>query len=502
MTTSTQRQRAGNYGRQSAGNALSVADQHRSNARECATHDWDEVRRYSDLVSASRFGTKQRDEWRQLGDDVVAGRLDVIVMWDTSRGDRKVATWAAFIDQCRDASVLIHATSHRRTYDPRIPRDWRVLIDDGVEAAYDSEAKSLAVLRGIQGAAEAGKPHGAPGYGLQRVYDQHNRKVFTDVPDDNAPVVREIFQRCAKEEPLTHICADLNAREIPSPKGGTWTPRVVKQIATHPRYVGVRIHQGESYQGNWETLVDEALFAKSVAVLTAPDRRKSPPGKKKYLLTYLATAHCGGRLNVDPGEAQRPARYRCIDCGCTTIRMDSLDDVVVDLVLARLANEDVRAFFLPPGAEVAAAEREQERLQARLDEARESFAQPDGISATALAQLERAIQPELDAVKSKLQTLTVCAAGLELLGEGQFRAEVGRPRWDALPLAGRRSVIRALIDTIEIGPAAKRLTRWTSDEERMWIAEQRTNVVWRKPGTPVQQDPEGDLDELLDGTGW
>lgn len=501
MTTTVPRRRAGNYGRQSAGNALSVADQHRTNHAECEVHGWDEVRRYSDLVSASRFSTKRRDDWEQLMIDVEANQLDIVVMWDTARGDRKIATWAGFIDKCRDVGVLIHATSHKRTYDPRVPRDWRVLIDDGVEAAYDSEAKSLAVLRGVKAAAEAGKPHGLPGYGFKRIYDQHNRKIYRDVADaETLGVVMEIFHRCAQEEPITHICADLNARKIPSPKGGQWTIRVLKTIATHPRYVGIRVYGGESYKREGEPLVPEDLFNKSVAVLTAPDRRKAPPGKKKYLLTYLATAPCGYGLNADPGARSRPPRYRCNECGCTTIRMDSLDEVIIDMVLGRLANEDVRALFLPPGNEVIHAEREIERLQARLDEARESFASPDGISATALAQLERSIQPQLLSTKEKLSKLSICAAGLELLGDGEFTAEVGRPRWDALPLAGKRSVVKALTSKIELGPAVKRLTRWSSDEERMWVAMERTTVEWRQPGATTAQDPEADLDELLDGT--
>ncbi len=498
MTTSAQRQRAGNYGRQSAGNALSVADQHRNNAAQCELHGWDEVRRYSDLVSASRFGTKPRDEWKQLTDDVVAGRVDIIVMWDTSRGDRKVATWAAFVDQCRDAGVLLHATSHRRTYDPRIPRDWRVLMDDGVEAAYDSEAKSLAVNRGIEGAAQAGKPHGSPGYGLQRIYDQHNRKLFRDIPDENAPIVREIFTRCAREDPITRISADLNARGIPSPQGSRWQPRVIKWIATHPRYIAVRVYNNEAYEGNWEPLVDQELFNKSVAVLTSPDRRKAPPGKKKYLLSYIVRSHCGVVVNIDRGSAKRPPRYRCHECGCTTILMETLDELVTDMVLHRLASDDARALFLPPGHEVAAAEREAEHLRARLEEARESFAKPDGISAIALAQLERSIQPQLEAVNERLASLTVCAAGLELLGGGQFTVDVGRPRWDALPLAGKRSVIRALIDKIEIGPTTRRLTRWSTDEERLWVAKERTAVVWRGIGPTAEQGTEAELDEPLD----
>lgn len=474
------RLRAGLYGRQSAGNAASVADQHRANEKACATHDWEEVARYSDLVSASRFGKKARDDWPKLGEDVAAGKLDVVVMWDLSRGDLTVASWAAFVDLCRDRGVLIHATAHGRTYDPRVPRDWRTLMDDGVEAGYDSEQKSLVVRRGMAGAALAGKPHGGAAYGYTRHYDPHDRKVYVDVPDDRAPIVREIIERCAREEPLKHIVQDLNARGIPSAKGGLWTSRVVKQFATHPRYIGLRSHHGELHQGNWEKIVDEDVFHRAVAVLTAPDRKAAAPAAKKYFLSYLTSAPCGGWLNTQPESKHRPARYRCNDDGCISIRAEDLDEVAKQIILKRLARSDARGLFMPPDNEASAAQAEVARLQKRLDEARASFAAPDGISATALAALEHAVQPRLDTAVRRVAELTTCAAGLELLGTGRFTVQVGEPRWEALPLAGRRSVVKTLFEKIEVGPATRRLTRWTSREERLLAAVERTDFQWRK----------------------
>jgi DNA invertase Pin-like site-specific DNA recombinase len=79
--------RAGLYGRQSHGKATSVEDQDRANETAATEHGWTIAARYSDLVSASRFGTKKRSDWAQLVDDVAAARIDVVVLWDTARGD-------------------------------------------------------------------------------------------------------------------------------------------------------------------------------------------------------------------------------------------------------------------------------------------------------------------------------------------------------------------------------------------------------------------------------
>lgn len=474
------RLRAGNYGRQSAGNATSVADQHRSNDGAISQQGWDETVRYADLVSASRFGTKARDDWPKLVADVDGGRVDVVVMWDLSRGDRTVATWAGFVDLCRDRGVLIHATSHGRTYDPRVPRDWRTLMDDGVEAGYDSEQKSLVVRRGHAGNAAAGKPHGVAGYGYSRVYDPHDRKKFRNVPNEDAEVVREIIGRCAREEPLKHIVDDLNARGIPSPRGGLWTSRVVKQFATHPRYVGLRRHKENLHPAQWEPLVDRRLYERAVAVLTAPGRKAAAPASRKYLMSYIALAHCGEALSVDPGTSTgRSPRYRCNADGCTSVGAVPMDDLVTRLILTRLARPDARRLFMPPDGQTAEIEAEIAALEARLAEARASFASPFGISAAALAALEHAVQPQLDAARRRQRELSTNAAGLELLGDGPFTAEVGEPRWAGLPLAAQRSVVKSLFTEIKVGPPLRALTRWSTDQQRRLAVVERTTVVWR-----------------------
>ena len=51
--------------------------------------------RYADPgLSASRFATKDRPEYKRLLADVEAGKLDVVVLWESSRGGRELAAWA------------------------------------------------------------------------------------------------------------------------------------------------------------------------------------------------------------------------------------------------------------------------------------------------------------------------------------------------------------------------------------------------------------------------
>src|SRR5690349_10188493 len=120
------------YGRQSLGNDKSIAEQLELGVKRCAAEGWDHAGEYSDRISASRYATKQRDDWPRLLDALTRPDVGVLWLWETSRGDRKLSSWAAMLETCRDKSVKIFVETHGRLYDMANARDWRTLADDGV----------------------------------------------------------------------------------------------------------------------------------------------------------------------------------------------------------------------------------------------------------------------------------------------------------------------------------------------------------------------------------
>jgi site-specific DNA recombinase len=481
--TSTTMQPAGIYGRQSVGKRTSVEDQIRAGEDLCRQEDWPVHRVYSDLVSASRFGTKPRGDWAQLVADVSAGHLGVVVVWDPSRGDRTPESWFGFLSRCRENGVLIHSLRDQRTYDVRLPRDWRTLAEDGVTAAYESEVRSVDVRRGIAGAAVAGKPHGRPLFGFTRTYDPTDRKVFHDRPNEKAPIAAEIIERVSREDPLIAIVRDLNDRGVPAPGGGLWDRKNARRLATNPAYVGKRQHHGELHDAAWPAVVDDETFWRAQRVLTAPDRRTAPPGAARHLLSYLVSAHCGHLMQAAGQTGGRSPRYRCTDCGCVSIDLKAADTYITELVVRRLSRKDARRLFEAGNGAVKAARAEVARLEGLVEEARESFESGDGISATALARRERALEPQLEAARQRVTEHSRSAAVLTLIGDGQFTEETARPRWEALSVAARRSVVKALFERVEVAPSMRTLTRWHNDRDRLADASERITVKWRQPVT-------------------
>lgn len=471
--------RAGIYNRQSHGKQTSLDDQDRANSGRCKARGWTVAKRYSDLVSASRFGTRTRGDWDQLVADVAAGELDIVVLWDTARGDRTVESWAAFLSTCRDRGVLIHATSYDRTFDPRISAHWRDAALDGVANQYESEKRSTDVLRGVAGAALAGKAHGRSAWGYRRVYNESDRKVFTEIPDGNAEYVKEIIDRIARRDPINAIVKDLTARGVPTPnwKGvpwvlSKWHRNSLRQVAMRPTYAGLRTHNGNLHEGNWPAIVDPEVWREAQSVLEDPSRKTTQPGRFKWLLSYILVAECGQPMNVRLRSPGHTTSYRCVVDGCTSLGMWEADTYVTELVLARLVRGDAREVFASDDAEAARCRANVSRVQdEHVDLAKQVKA--GRLSATFAAIAEPGILQRLADAETELKRHTRHGALLDLIEADDIRVA-----WDGLSVAGRRSVIGMLFERLEAGPPTEYLTRWSTQEDRVRVARERVSETW------------------------
>lgn len=488
------RNRAGVYDRESKGKGSSIEDQNRENLAACEANGWSVAVRYLDKVGASRQSKKQRDGWPKVIEDVTAGRIDVLVVWEIARADRTMDTWVPFVSACAEHGVLLHITSLEMAYDPRKASHRKALLDMGSTAEAETGQLSERSLKGIRGAALAGKPHGRSAWGYTRKYGAivDGKRTFTEVPNEHAKIVKEIIERVARADPIIRICADLNERGVATPDGcPEWHRNSLRQVAMRPTYAGLRGHNYRGphgaddllYQGDWPAIVSESVWRDAQAVLADPSRRTTQPGRYRWLLSYLAVSPCDGSLNGRPGREGRKSTYRCITDGCVGIGVMELDVFVTDLVLARLARPDVRAELVPDTSEVEAARVKVIRVRAELNELAEQLKLgPDngGISAMLAAQAEPGIRQRLAEAERELSAISGRNGPLlALLGDGELTEDVLRPQWLTLSVAGRRAVIEALTERIELQPAEGRASRWMTDEDRVRLAAERTEVTWR-----------------------
>lgn len=435
-------------------------------------------------LSGSEYRQKERKDWPRMLADIESGRLRVIIMWDTSRGSRDLEDWVKFLKLVAKHEVLVHAVSHERTYNPNNHRDWQVLAEDGVKNAAFSKQLSANVKRGFKRSARAGRPRGTAPFGMKRVYDPDSGKMLTQEPiEELRKYVVEAFERFVGGTSRQALAIEWNWRNrapedhpnwVPlSRDGKPWRHDSITHLLRNPAYIGkMRIHRGaELVEGNWEGFIDEGLWWSAQRLMDAATTIKDP--RAKYLLTMIARCGtCGSKMSVSRGRyylcsgkgddwAPHPRRV-----GCTSMRMDWLDGMVLDALVDRLMDRELVAKLTEgDSAQQAEAGRRAKEMKAELDAAwAKVFARAPGYSHDRVAQMAAAWEPEIERLEEEAAAGLSPGAALALsfhreaagaeLSDEELR-KVTRVAVEKTPLAGRRELIRTFLRSIRVLPSSK-----------------------------------------------
>ncbi len=458
------------------GTGRSTDEQHEENVAACAERGWTfgDADHYTDGDrSASRYATKVREEWPRLVAAIQDGRYDVIVLWEPSRGSRDLVVWSTLLEVARRHGVLIHITSHRRTYDLSIAREWRTLAEDGVDAAYESEKTRDRILRAQAGQAAKGRPHGALLWGHARVYDSTSGVLLrTEWDPTIVEVVREMADRVLSGDTCYRIAKDLTAQGIPTPRGvQRWPVIAVKRILTNPGYAGLRVARGQVVgHADWPAIIDLAAHHELVRRLNDPARKTRHDGAIRHLLSGIATCGaegCGAGVRAQRHHKRTYAIYLCPEGFHVGRKVDWVDALVREVVVERLARPDAVELFSPRDSDeqAEAARAEAADLRAQLDGFYDSAATPGGITPQALARIEARLLPLIRDAERRAAPPVPPRLLADLIG----REDVGA-RFDAMEVVEKREVIRTLI-TVRLLPSRKR--------QRGVFVPEDVEITWR-----------------------
>lgn len=472
------------YGRQSHGQQQSIDQQDAAAQRVCAAEGWTLAAHYSDGSSASRFATKDREDWALVLAGMEAREFGVLILWESSRGSRKASAWLALLETARECGVRIYVTSHERLYDLNIAADWKVLAAEGVDSQYESEKISARVRRAHAANAEAGEPTGRTPLGYVRLYDPITRKRLAQIPDDHpdaiaetarmaaasgeeprkphAPMIREMYARLAAGEALRAITRKFEEDGWRTVKGTAYTPAHLRVLAAQPCYAGLRAHlpgnrnenptmygrtpDVQIFPGKWEPLVPREQWEQVQAIYAERYRKGIRPTRAVNLLTVIAICDkCEGPMSVRvmPGDGpkeSRPMAYTCRDRTCVSIRRDPMDAYVAEVICQYLEREDLTddmARLAAPGEDVQALRDEIAALRARLDALAENLE----LSESILAKRSAAIEREIAALVKRERAASTPPALAGLVETGPGMAD----RWAQLPLEVQRQIAQIVL---------------------------------------------------------
>ncbi len=437
--------------------------------------------------SASRYARKEREEYTRLLTFLAGEDVDVLILWESSRGGRELESWAALLNLCRRRGVGIHVVTHHRTYDLDNPRDWRTLAEDGVDSAYESEKTRERILRSVRAKAKTGQPHGKLLYGYRRTYDDRGNFVAQVEHEEQAAIVREAARRVAAGESCYSIAQDFNERGIPTPRGGAkgWDLVQIKRTVINPGYIAQRVHKGLVIgPAAWPPILDEQVYTVCVTRLTDETRKTNRDVSLKHLLSGLARcSECDGAMRVQNNRTY--LSYICMEKFCTSITQAKLEGFVLEMLFGRLSREDAQDLLAPPqdDDEAARAAIEAEEKQARLDEFYAAAAS-GGVSPAGLAAIEARLIPEIEAAKWRARSVKVPPLLRDLIGPDV------RERWEKLTVGQRREAV-SLVMEVRLGKTYKgartfdpnRLakSRWRGDSKTWGEHWAEAGLEWAVP---------------------
>lgn len=296
------------YGRQSQSSDASIEQQIDAGRERAEREGWAVAGTYRDGVSASRHTNRTRDDWPKLVAAVEAGQVDMIWLWESSRGDRELETWARLLRVTREHGTLFCIETHGgRTYDMAVPREWRTLAEDGVDSEYESDKIKLRVNRAKDSARREGVLRkilgGSPPVGYQNgARDWEPEPVAARMLTDMAERVLagEHLAAAFREQP-----AVLDAR------GELITEKMVRAALQRPATFGMVTARDGAILGPAKYIpappVDPALRTRLLA--SFDDRRRPGPVASYPLGPVLRCGKCGNQLTGT--KSKGTPYYRC-----------------------------------------------------------------------------------------------------------------------------------------------------------------------------------------------
>ena len=336
------------------------ADEQANSYESQIAHYTEEIAKHPDWINAGIFadkgitGTmaKKRPEFLKMIRKCRQGKIDLVLVKSMSRFSRNTVDCLEYIRELK--ALGIGVIFEKENINTLTETSEAMITIMGYFAQAESESISKNVTWGVRQAFSEGKvTFTCDIYGYERVFNPETKKYDTlKIVEEQAKVIRTIFERYYAGESLTTICAYLNANQIPSPskKNTNWYPSTLQTILRNEKYKGDVLTQktycadllthkrvknnGEVVQhylqDHHEAIVDRDLFDKVQAEYAKRNAKKvvtsgseSAPKKSRYNSKYALTdilvcGYCGSpyRRCIWTHHGKRKVVWRC------TTRMD------------------------------------------------------------------------------------------------------------------------------------------------------------------------------------
>lgn len=472
-----------------------------------------------DAVSRAEF--KKRWALLRLLNQAKNGAFDVVVTRDETRLGGDMLRTGLVIEELRDAGVrLVYYYSDEEVETDGATKRFLVMARN-FASELEREKISQRTYEHLAVKARKGLVVGGRVYGYDNIRGEDGAVVYR-INEEQAEVVRLVFQRYVDGAGLRTIATELNDRGVPSPRAGkrgtgSWSPGCIREMLCRERYRGTIVwnRYEKQYRGGTKIrvprpenewiridvpdlrIVDDEHWFRVRDRFGSRSRVASPgPGRKpKYLLSKIARCGvCGGPLKVSNGkDGQRNIKVYCCAwhrdrgnsvCANSMRRpMEVVDEAVVSWIREHVLTE--------------------RRVVLALKEIRRRLRERTMSSGQELPGLEE----DAKQVKREIDRLTVALASTEAKPEAVVRAIAEREE-RLRKLQARIEVLRAAPSVLDLEvrrmemEARQRLKELTGLLDRNSVEARRAvEAILKGPltVTPIKT-PEGNRYEITGET--
>ena len=308
------------------------------------SHNYTVVGEYIDRAQSGKFDN--RADFQRMIADSDKHTFEGVLVYQLDRFARNRYDSAIYKSKLKKNGVRVLSAKENITDDAS-----GILIEGVLEsmAEYYSVELAQKIHRGMAINAEKCLSNGSnPGLGFK--VDKKDRTFYVD--EDEAAIVREIFERYAKGETKAEIVRDLQRRKVKTSLGNDFTYNSLSRLLTNKRYIGVYLYKGVETPGGMPRILDDDLFYR---VQDLMNKNKSAPartrGENEYLLTTkLFCGHCKEMMVGYGGTGKAGKQYhyymckkaRKKKCDKKIVSKEYIEDRIVNECLKMLTEDKIR----------------------------------------------------------------------------------------------------------------------------------------------------------------
>jgi len=294
---------------------MSIATQREFLEGYCRLYGKRIVARYEDNGVSGTVPLGERPAGRSLLEDAEAGRFGELLVYRLDRVGRSLLTVLDAQERLEAAGVALRSATE--PLDTATPSGRLIFNMLASFAEYERATIRERTTHGLHRALRAGKHPGRIPYGYD--IDDEGRPV---VVEEEAAVVRRIFETLAAGGSIYRLARDLEAEGVPAigwryrgksrQPFSRWVTASMRRMIKNPLYSGrhvVRTGSGE-IERPWPAIVEPHLQRRAIEQVERNWRDNRKRGERQYLLSgLLRCEECGSRFVGKPSHSKGSRRY-------------------------------------------------------------------------------------------------------------------------------------------------------------------------------------------------